>query len=206
MADPRRRTLFLAGLSLAAVWLLAMGGFFLARSSKVTSEKVAAHLRDTDLSRLSAEARAKSLQDLARKINALPLEERRKARNDAEWRRWFTEMTEEEKAVFIEATLPTGFTRMLTAFEQLPEDKRQKAVDDAIRRLKRAREDGEAWSWGGEEEAANPVPLSEDLQKKIVKIGLKTFYSESSAQTKAELAPLLEEMQRAMERGVVFRR
>jgi hypothetical protein len=101
-------------------------------------------------------------------------------------------MTEEEKASFIELTMPTGFKQMLTSFEQLPEDKRRRAIDDALRRLREARSQFGAGPGGG----ANPPPvLSDELQAKIRTIGLKAYYSQM-AQTKAELAPVLEELQR----------
>jgi hypothetical protein len=50
----------------------------------------------------------------------------------------------------------------------------------------------------------NSAPISPELEAKIRTIGLNTFYSQSSAETKAELAPVLEELQHQMESGRVI--
>ena len=172
----------------------------------MTAEKVKAYAGSVDISKLSGAARAKAIQELEDKINALSLEERRKARLDREAASWFDRMTEDEKAGFIEATMPTGFKQMLTSFEQLPEEKRRKAIDDALRHLKEARDQMAGSPGGGNQDGANAQPvLSPELQAKVRTIGLKTLYSQSSAQTKAELAPVLEELQRVMESGRPFR-
>lgn len=208
MPNHRRRTLVYAGGGLLGVWLLAGAGFLISNHAKVTAEKVVRQLQATDLAALSATRRAEALRDLAMKMNALPYEERRQARMSGEWDRLFAAMSESEKGGFIEATMPTGFKQMLVAFEQLPEDKRRRAVNDAMRGLRRSREEiaSEAPPDNPLRLSTNrPPPLSEELQQKVVKIGLKTFYSDSSAQSKAELAPLLEEMQRGMESGALFR-
>jgi len=110
-------------------------------------------------------------------------------------------MSEEEKGAFIDATMPTGFKQMIKAFEELPEAKRRTAIDDALKRMQAAR------AAGAPPNANRPgqPPISDELRQKIMKTGLSTYFNESSAQTKAELAPLLEEIQRSMETGRMFR-
>ena len=201
--NPRRRSLLYAVTGFLAVWLLAWGGYTLAKNSRITAEKVRAYLAGKDLRQLSAEKRAKALRDLAAKINALTAEERRRFRGGKEMEDWFNEMTEQEKGEFLEATMPSGFKQMINAFEELPADKRKKAMDDALKRLKESRESSDPAM--ASTDGSKPPALSEDLQKKVATIGLKSFYSQSSAKTKAEMAPLLEEIQKSMESGRLFR-
>jgi hypothetical protein len=188
------------------IWVIAMIGYAIAKNSKVTAEKVKAYVQSTDLNKLSGDARARAIRKLADMLNALSAEDRRKARLDRLAWNWFNQMTEEEKGTFIEQTMPTGFKQMLTSFEQLPEDKRKRTVDDALRRLResqaKARPPGQGTNPSG---TNSPPPLSDELQAKVRTIGLKAFYSQSSAQTKAELAPVLEELQAVMESGRPFR-
>ena len=206
MLSQRWRPVVFSAVAVCGIWLVALAGIRIARNAKMTADKVKAYAESVDLRKLSGAARAKAIQDLADKLNALSLEERRKARMDRLGWGWFSEMTEEEKASFIEATMPTGFKQMLTSFEQLPEEKRRKSIDDALRRLREARDQGAGGSGAGGQGGTNGPPvLSDELQAKVRTIGLKTFYSQSSAQTKAELAPVLEELQRVMESGRPFR-
>ncbi len=206
MFSPRWRPVWFSALALLAVWVIAITGYTMAKNSRVTAEKVRRYAESVDLRTLSGAARAKAIQKLADMLNGLSVEERRRARMERAAGRWFEEMTEEEKGVFIEATMPTGFKQMLNAFEQMPEEKRRRAVDDALRRLKEAQGQNQMQPEAGNQGSTNRLaPLSEELQAKVRTIGLKTFYSQSSAQTKAELAPVLEELQRVMESGRPFR-
>jgi len=203
MTNPRQRALAWAGGAIVATWLVAWAGYSFFSHLKVTAEKVKAYVGSVDLSKLSGAARAKALRDLEDMLNRLSYEERQRLRLERAAGRWFDQMTEEEKGQFIEATMPTGFKQMITAFEELPEDKRKRTVDGALRRLREQRE--RMASGEGGPPGTNVSPISTELEAQVRSIGLKSFYSESSAQTKAELAPLLEELQRAMESGRAFR-
>jgi len=205
MLSQRWRPVVFAVAAIIAIWAVAVVGYRYARNARVTADKVKAYAESVDLSKLSGEARAKAIRKLADMLNALSIEERRKARVERAAAGWFEQMTEEEKGAFIEVTMPTGFKQMLAAFEQLPEDKRHKSIDDALRHLREEQSRIQAGE-GDPNSGTNGEPvLSPELQAKIRTIGLKTFYSQSSAQTKAELAPVLEELQQVMESGRPFR-
>ncbi len=199
MLSPRQRPLVISLIAIATVCLLAWGGYTIAGSMKITSDKVRVFLHQTDLKSLSGDARAKALRRLAEMLNALSGEERRLARMDKEWADWFKEMTDQEKTDFLEATLPSGFKEMLGAFEQLPPEQRRRAVDDAMKRMKETQ--GKA---GIAADGGPGMPMSPEMQKKVTAMGLNAFYTQSSAQTKAEVAPLLEEIQKSMEQRRKF--
>jgi len=177
-------------LALGLIWMAATAGFLFARSSKATAQKVEQHIQQIDLSQLNAEQRMASLQKLTDEVNSLPADERRKYRQDGQWKNFFNQLNDAEKSVFIERTLPTGFQHMLTSFEQLPADQRQRMLNETLKHL--------------QEGSGAPV-LSPELQKQVVDTGLKSYYANSSAQAKAELAPVFEQMQQMMDKGTLFR-
>lgn len=202
MFNQRWRAVAIASVAVLVIWGLALTGYTLAKRSRVTADKVRAYAESVNLSQLSGGERARAIRHLADLLNALSVEERRKARLEHLAWNWLDQMTDDEKAAFIDATMPTGFKQMLASFEQLSADKRRRAVDDALRRL---REEQTKLQANGDSPGTNAPPvLSPELQARIRTIGLQTFYSQSSAQTKAELAPVLEELQRVMESGRPF--
>ena len=167
----------------------------------MSADKVRAYVGSVNFTNLTGAARAKALKDLEDKLNSLSYQERQRLRLEHFMNDWFARMTDEERTHFIEATMPAGFKQMISAFEQLPEEKRRKVIDDAMKSLRetnrRARDGIDATNGG----TNIPPPISPELEAKIREIGLNSFYSQSSAQTKAEVAPLLEELQRVMESG-----
>lgn len=205
MWTQRQRSVVWAVAALVAIWLAAMAGYTIAKNAKATPEKVRAYVESVDFGRLSGAERAEALRKLAAMLNRLSLEERQRLRLDRTAYRWFEQMSDEEKGEFLEATMPTGLKQMLNAFEEMPEDRRRRAVSEAVQRLRTTRENFVKTGELPPQSGTNSPPLSPELQQKMATIGLKTFYSQSSAQAKAELAPLLEEMQHMMESGMLSR-
>jgi hypothetical protein len=200
MKNRRHRPLLLAALALVVVWAATWTAFHFAGKARMTAEKVREFTLSIDLAKLSPADRDKAISDLADQVNALAFEERLKWRRSDEWKKWFAMMTEEERRKFIAATLPTGFQQTLEAFSQLPADQRKKFIDDSVQRLK---EDGASGinKTVGDYGTNGPPPLSPELESQVRALGMRQLFTDSSAETRAELAPLLEEMQRQISNG-----
>lgn len=86
---PRRRLLLTVSLALVAAWVVALGGFAIARAARVTPERIAGLLRSSPFSSLSPAERARVLREVARMLNQLSPEDRRTVRLDPGFTRWF---------------------------------------------------------------------------------------------------------------------
>ena len=202
--SPRRRLLLLASLALVLAWGLAFGGFAWARATRVTPERISRYVKSVNWAQLTPEQRERALRKLADLLNRLSPEDRRSARMEVAFRDFFQQLTTDEKGLFLELTVPTGFNQMLVAFEQMPEDRRRRAIGESLKRLKEARE-RVAEEPQAEGDTNAPPEMTPELQEKVVQLGLKSFYESGSPDVKAEVAPLLEELQRTMEGGRIFR-
>jgi len=190
--------ILVSGLALVLVWALVVAAYRVADAHRPTAESVSAYAHSLDLAALTPEQRRAALERLVKQLNSLDFESRRAVRLGRGWEGVLGEMTDAERLWFVQETLPRGVQQMLDAFEALPEDKRRRAIEDSLRRLREARARFPSATPSG---PVTPPEVSEEMQRQIVGIGLKAFYTQSSAQTKAELAPVLEEMQRLMESG-----
>lgn len=212
----QRRFIICAVATIVAIWVFAMAGHAYLESLKMTADKVRTYMGSVDFAGLTGEARENAIKKLEDMLNALPYEERQRLRLQHMVDMWFNEMTESEKSQFVAATMPTGFKQMINAFEQLPDDKRRRLIDNTLNNLRNADsrpmrnfQNGTNTLAGGTNAPAggtNAPVISPELEAQIRNIGLKTFYSQSSAETKAEMAPVLEELQHQMENGRVILR
>ena len=197
MSPNRNRPPLIAAAAIILVWLLAWSGYVISKHSKMTSEKVSQYQRSLDLARLSSADRLKALKKLAEMLNGLSPEERQLWRLDLDW---FRQLTDEEKAFFLDAFLPGEMRLALQMFEKWPKERQQKEIESALKELQKNAVSPQS-SELSKLKGTNGPMLTPELDKKLRTIGLNALFSQGSAQTKAQLAPLLMEVQRQFESG-----
>lgn len=175
-----------AALALAGIWLVVAGIVWLARGAQPTPESIRKYIAAHPLDAQAAEMRADTVADVANRLNQLEREPREELRKSGEIEQFFKTLTPEEQVKFLDLTLPAGFQQLMEAFNEMPREKRQRLVENA---LKRMRESG----------TEPPGDMDGEQAAKVIDHGLRAYYSAASAETKLDLAPLIEQMQRNLQ-------
>jgi len=188
----RRNLLLLKGLvALALVWAAAWGLMRWAGAARPTPEKVMAFVSENPLSGVEdAEERKRVIGELATMLNALEPSEIRELEEragDDPRRNILQDMTPEEQLFFLERRVGRAFQQMMQSFNEMERDERKRLVERSLKRMQEGR------GAPARIEEADP-----EVAEKITEAGLKAYYEDASAETKLDLAPLLEEMQRSM--------
>lgn len=205
-----RRNVFLkAALILIAVWGVVWGVRSIAESKKITAELVNREISKANFADWSGEATApdaaesarrdKELRRIADLVNRLDFHEREKNRENRTGENFFRKLTPTEKGTFIEITVAETMGRFMETLDAMPPEQRKKFVEQGLKDIQSGRT---------EAEMARANELGDDLLEKITQEGLKAYFEKSSADTKLDLAPLMEAMNDTIQgmRGNEFNR
>ncbi len=198
MFDSRNSLLLKAAISLLVLWAAVWGGIQFFGSMTPTPEKIAAYVEENPLAEIEdPDARREVIGRVAEMLNQLPAEEiGRLAREGDEEenerrfdprRGFFQAMNEEEQRFFMEKRIGKAFDQMMQAFNGMEREERKRVVE---RTLKQMRDDGNRRPGIDRLEDSDP-----EMAERIINEGLRAYYQEADADTKLDLAPVLEQMQ-----------
>lgn len=177
-------------LLLAAVWLIAGGAIWWARNSKATPESLVRYVETHPLDGQPEKERARRLDKIAGQLNRLDYGQRREMRLGRRLDRFFKSLSPSEQSRFLDRTLPAGFKEMMDALNKMEPKKRKQFVERSLAEMKKQE---------GEDLPPEARDNLDGNAEKIINQGLKSFYSEASAETKLDLSPLIEQMQKNLQ-------
>jgi len=193
--NPRNRLLVRAVLVLAVLWGVVFAVVKLTGSMQPTAEKVLAYREANPLPEIEDPGeRREVIGEMADMLNGLEADEVARLAERAEGdprRAFFREMTPEEQRFFFEKRVGRAFEQMMESFNRMEREERKALVERALSRMREDRE---------ETGLARMEERDPELAERMAEAGLEAYYSDASVETKIDLAPLLEEMQRTMSR------
>ena len=196
----RRDVILKAALVLLIVWAVVWGIRAYAGSKKITAERLdrqVAAARFADWSdqasppdRAEAARREKELRNIAGLVNRLDFQEREKHRENRAGENFFRKLAPDEKSLFVELTIVESMSRFMESLDAMKPEQRKKFVEQGMKEIQSGRT---------EEEMARADELGADLLDKISQQGMRAYFDKSSADTKLDLAPLMEAMNETMQ-------
>lgn len=191
------RTLLIALLGIASIWIAVAGVLRLTSKHTSTPDKVIAvmvtspWLKDENAT-ISDADRQKRIDAVITQVNLLDFDQRKKLGEDGQdvTKRFMESLTKEEKGRFLEKTVEQHFKSVMKAFNQMQPEERRRIVEQARADMQRNQPDGRNME--------NLKKEDEQVFQNVVEKGLGAYYEDASAETKLDLAPLMQEMQQRM--------
>lgn len=196
--NPKTVTIIKALAVLAAVWIVVFTVRSVAASKKITAQRLnqeISSLRFDDWSESTgsgadSEKREKDMRRIAGMVNRLDFKEREKNRENRATEDFFRKLNSREKNLFIDLTIVETMGRFMEALDQMPAEQRKQFVQQGLEEIQQGRT---------EEEMARAQEMDDQLLTKISQEGMRAFFNGASADTKLDLAPLMEAMNEVMQ-------
>ncbi len=183
---------------LAVVWILVFVVRSFAAEKKVTAERLDREVRELGLEDWSENAgpqaeRARREQEIRRvagMINQLDFSERQKNRESRTGEDFFAKLSPPEKDLFVDLTVVETMSRFMEALDQMPPEQRRKFVEQGLKDVQEGRT---------EEEMMRAEEMDGNLLKKISEEGMRAYFEKANAETKLDLAPLMQAVNEQMQ-------
>lgn len=194
-----KQAIILKGMAvLALVWALVFAVRSFASSEKITAELIEREVKELKFDDWSenpgsgavAKEREEEIRRIADMVNRLDFAEREKNRQNRGGEDFFRKLSTTEKNLFIDLTIMESMSRFMEALDQMPEEQRKSFVERGLKEIQEGRT---------EEEMARAKELDETLLTKISEEGMRAYFDKASADTKLDLAPLMEAMNEVMQ-------
>jgi hypothetical protein len=173
-------------LAVAVLWIVALVGIHILHVLQPTALSIAAWCERQAWGTLSADERARRLAALADQMNQLSFAERQKLTRDRAFQSLTKQMTDDEKLSLMDKTLPRGFAQLMDAFNKMKPEDRKRIVAQALENMKK---------WNPQQQEDRPKGFNDAAMQKVVQTGFSSYLQDASADTKLDLAPLVEQMQ-----------
>jgi len=193
----RRSVVIKAIIALALVWGVVWGVRTWAGARKITAERVdreiaAAGFEDWSGGKGRSDdptEREQEIRKIAEMVNRLDFQEREKNRRNRTGEEFFRKLSAEERTLFVDLTVMESMNRFM-ALDGLTPAERKRFVKQALKEIDEGRT---------AEEMARAEALGDDLLDRISEEGMRAYFSKASADTKLDLAPLMEAMNEVMQ-------
>ena len=187
-----------AAAALAVIWILVFAVRSIAASKKITAERLQNEISELAFddwsedsgSSSEAEERENEIRRIADMVNKLDFEERQKNRENQSAEDFFRKLDAREKNLFVDLTIVETMGRFMEALDQMPPEQRKEFVQKGLSEIQEGRT---------EADMARAQEMDEDLLTKISEEGMRAYFNEASADTKLDLAPLMEAMNEVMQ-------